>query len=148
MNFCLSADEGTLSQVQNPLWKFKLEGGTRVEIMNVIVVVCCSRVEGLDAKFAAPGSLWRFLDFWNNAVHVIATVTVVAKQQLEQTKYQLVPKTCVIFLKSHLENSKRVQCSVFRPTQQGRCLSILTQNQIKVWAEGAVLGERLSLSLS
>ena len=41
-------------------------------------------MESFDAKFAAPWSLWRFLDFWNDAVHVIATVAVVAKQKLKK----------------------------------------------------------------
>jgi len=45
-------------------------------------------MEGLDARLAAPGSLWRFLDLGHDAVHVVASVAVVAEQQLEQCEQE------------------------------------------------------------
>ena len=40
-------------------------------------------MEGLNAGFAAPGPLRRFLDLGHDAVHVVAAVAVIAEQQLE-----------------------------------------------------------------
>ena len=50
---------------------------------------CCgirgsrSGVEGFYAELAAPGSLWRFLDRWLEAVHMITAIAVVTEEQLE-----------------------------------------------------------------
>ena len=41
-------------------------------------------MEGFDAGLAAPRPLWWLLDLGHDAVHVVATVAVVAEQQLEQ----------------------------------------------------------------